>query len=213
MSTSYEFSKNLKRLLASREMTYEELAEKLCISSNTIDYWLNTGNVPRLVTLRSIAAIFDTDVSSLTESANNFTGNLNYLLERHSMTPKDLATVIGLEEGTIIKWLVDGYPPCPTALHILSMIFDVGEEELLYGNLVGKPISLTCRNFSHNLECILHDKHLSYTNFARLIGVTHRIINLWINKQLCATDITMDNIVSILDVSYEDLVGIAIEHH
>lgn len=206
------FSKNLIHLLNERGITRKELAEKLSISSSTVDYWIDKGIVPRAVTLRGIASVLDTELYTLTDNVSNFACNLDYLLKRHSMTPNDLAAIVGLKKDTIIYWLSGDRLPCITALGILSEIFRVDRVQLLDGNLIGEPISSQCRNFSNNMRNILYSIHLGYTDFAKLIGVTHRIVDLWINKQLCPTDITMCNIVNILGITYDELLSVTVEN-
>lgn len=126
------FGEKLKKLRMDKNMTQQELAKILKISSSTIGMYEQNRRSPDIETLKLIADYFQCSTDYLL--GKNDIENMNrlsLLRKSHNMSQAELAEKLGVTQQTISKYENGSREPDTETLKLLSSIFNVSIDYLL----------------------------------------------------------------------------------
>ncbi|WP_301627346.1 helix-turn-helix transcriptional regulator [Paenibacillus apis] len=103
------FAENLKRIREWREMTKEELGERVGVSGVTIGYWENGRNEPRMGKVEQIASVLNVDIDDLlfNEDLDKIKANSKSLISDVKKQTIDLIKNLNDEDVELFKQLME----------------------------------------------------------------------------------------------------------
>ena len=107
-------------------------------------------------------------------------------MKRRGITQRELSKIIRVNQPTISRWF-NGQEPYSKALHKLSDFFRVSIYLLESDDLTEKEFeskifnSITLISFAEKLRIIISRKNLTQSEFAEIVGVSHRALTEWLS--------------------------------